>query len=64
MPSPGRPKTEGPKSIRLSITIREDILQLIDDLARERRTTRSGFLTQLAERAIRAAMKRGEKSRG
>jgi predicted RNase H-like HicB family nuclease len=45
-------KTEAAKSVRVNVTLPEDILAQIDKFAKERGLSRSGFLAQAAKKAI------------
>jgi predicted RNase H-like HicB family nuclease len=45
-------KTEAPKSVRVNVTLPEDVLDQIDRYASERGLTRSGFLTRAAKQAM------------
>lgn len=45
-------KTEAAKSVRVNVTLPEDILTQIDKFAKERGLSRSSFLAQAAKKAI------------
>ena len=45
-------KTDAAKSVRVNVTLPEDILAQIDKFAKERGLSRSGFLAQAAKKAI------------
>jgi predicted RNase H-like HicB family nuclease len=45
-------KTGATKSVRVNVTLPEDILAQIDKFAKERGLSRSGFLAQAAKKAI------------
>ena len=45
-------KTDAKKSVRVNVTIPEDVLAQIDEYAERQGMTRSGFLTQAAKRAM------------
>lgn len=51
-------KTEAVKSVRVNVTLPEDLLLLIDKYAKERGLSRSGFLAKAAKRAMEAAARR------
>lgn len=45
-----------PTAAKVTISLRRDLLELADRLARERATTRSGVIAQLLEKEERAAV--------
>jgi predicted RNase H-like HicB family nuclease len=45
-------KTDAVKSVRVNVTLPEDVLAQIDKFAKERGLSRSGFLAQAAKKAI------------
>jgi predicted RNase H-like HicB family nuclease len=45
-------KTDAAKSVRVNVTLPEDVLAQIDKFAKERGLSRSGFLAQAAKRVI------------
>jgi metal-responsive CopG/Arc/MetJ family transcriptional regulator len=45
-------KTDTMKSVRVNVTLPEDVLAQIDKFAKERGLSRSGFLAQAAKKAI------------
>jgi predicted RNase H-like HicB family nuclease len=45
-------KTEAAKSVRVNVTLPEDVLAQIDKFAKERGLSRSGFLAQAAKKVI------------
>jgi predicted RNase H-like HicB family nuclease len=45
-------RTEAAKSVRVNVTLPEDVLEQIDKFAGERGLTRSGFLTRAAKQAM------------
>ena len=45
-------KTEAVKSVRVNVTLPEDVLAQIDKFAKERGLSRSGFLAQAAKKAL------------
>jgi predicted RNase H-like HicB family nuclease len=47
-------KTDAPKSIRVNVTLPQDILEQIDRYAEERGLSRSGFLARAAKRELQA----------
>ncbi|MBF0284867.1 MAG: type II toxin-antitoxin system HicB family antitoxin [Magnetococcales bacterium] len=48
-----------PKAQRLNISLPEPLVRRIDDYARTHRMTRSGFLAQAAENALRSESRKG-----
>lgn len=45
-------KTDAVKSVRVNVTLPEDVLAQIDKFAKERGLSRSGFLAQAAKKAL------------
>ena len=45
-------KTDAPKTVRVNVTLPEDVLEQIDRYAADHGFTRSGFLTQAAKKAM------------
>lgn len=45
-------KTEGPKAVRVNVTLPEDVLEHIDRFAAAHGFTRSGFIAQAAKKAM------------
>src|SRR5947207_4659052 len=52
---------KAPKTVRVNITLPEDVLAEIDRYAESHGFTRSGFLTQAAKRALQESDKRTQK---
>jgi hypothetical protein len=48
-------KTDTPKSVRVNVTLRDDILEQIDRYAAAHGMTRSGFLAAAAKRELETA---------